>query len=1037
MAGMNKKLRAELILGGRVDGAFQRTMRQAEMKLLGFSSVTTKAGLAITAATAPAVAFGGSAVSAFSEYDDMMRKLQAATDASAAEMVALGQAARAAGATTRFSATDGAEALYHLGLSGMGAAKAIEVLPSTMNLASAAGMSIADASQLVVDSMAALGLEVGGVDRLIDQLAQTTRSSSTNMAQLGEGILTIGATARMLKGGTVELNAALAQLANYGLKGSEGGTKLRNIILSLAAPTNTAADLMADLGASEADLAEALEGFDTGNAKAMMDELGFSAFDMRGNFKPILQIFEELDAITANMSDADRTKALATIFNKRDLAGVEALLGGTGGKLAELTEKIEHSDGVAKQFKETMDGGIGGALDELKSAYEELKIAYGDALAPGVEDIADWLSDVALTAAETDPAKLLALSKFVVALAGTGVGLVAIGGASKGIAAGLGAIGALAATPAGMFFLAAGGVGALALAIDALEKAQSQADLEEVSKLFGSVTLDVDAINALVEQAGAAYDSGVGALAAGAAQLKELIGTYQDENATMSNLLMQAFIGGKITPEQEKALFVQANELVSKGQEAIAEAWKNAQSVTEIFMANNPDQRADMDWLFDSFFGDMSAQAQKKGNELKGKLYQGMADGAIDEQEKQVIDTLLTEYNALMAKITSILGEQELAYILTGYDPSSLDMDSFIATTRAFEDERNRQREKLYDEARRYKSLTMVAGREAGWSDEEVQAKLAEIDRGADLAFLEYARKVDEYSARLLSSSAQTVLGNLSGSNAGLIDYSALAERIEREGTYRANSADWRNRDDVVQWLMNKYTPESVAYGAVYDEYADDTIALLMAPLDQAAKELYEQRVVYEKAGQEVPDAIARGIADYEKLQEITASKDLLYDWLISNFSDLNARSALYETLFGIGSESGSAVIDGINSSFGNPSTGSPPGRSGPVTVLPEDNGFASGGTVTSPTLAWVGEGGFDETIIPHQHNANSYRLLRTAAAGAGFGMGGTQITVTSSPVIHVAGGKTAEILQALEQHRRELVDMISEEMDRRKATTF
>lgn len=66
--------------------------------------------------------------------------------------------------------------------------------------------------------------------------------------QLGEGILTIGATAKSVKGGTAELNTALGILANNGIKGAEGGTHLRNVILALQSPTDKAAACMESLG---------------------------------------------------------------------------------------------------------------------------------------------------------------------------------------------------------------------------------------------------------------------------------------------------------------------------------------------------------------------------------------------------------------------------------------------------------------------------------------------------------------------------------------------------------------------------------------------------------------------------------------------------------------------------------------------------------------------------------------------------------------------------------------------------------------------
>ena len=101
--------------------------------------------------------------------------------------------------------------------------------------------------------MSALVLSAEDADSFIDQMAKTSQKSNTSVSQLGEAILTVGGTAKMLAGGTTELNTALGILADNGTKGSEGGTALRNTILSLASPTDKAAKLMKSLGVNAYD----------------------------------------------------------------------------------------------------------------------------------------------------------------------------------------------------------------------------------------------------------------------------------------------------------------------------------------------------------------------------------------------------------------------------------------------------------------------------------------------------------------------------------------------------------------------------------------------------------------------------------------------------------------------------------------------------------------------------------------------------------------------------------------------------------------
>ena len=57
--------------------------------------------------------------------------------------------------------------------------------------------------------MAALGLSMDELGTFSDQMAVTAQKSNTSVGQLGEAILTVGGTAKQLKGGTAELNAEL------------------------------------------------------------------------------------------------------------------------------------------------------------------------------------------------------------------------------------------------------------------------------------------------------------------------------------------------------------------------------------------------------------------------------------------------------------------------------------------------------------------------------------------------------------------------------------------------------------------------------------------------------------------------------------------------------------------------------------------------------------------------------------------------------------------------------------------------------------
>lgn len=263
----------------------------------------------------------------------------------------LSAAAEQMGAETAFSASQAAEALNYLALAGYDVEQATAALPTVLHLAGAGGMELATASDMITDSMAALQMEVNqtNLDTFADQMAKTASTTNTSVSQLGEAILTVGATAANLKNGTTELNTQLGILANVGIKGSEGGTHLRNILLRLQSPTDKAAK--------------------------QLKALGVSVYDAQGNMRDTGDIFLDLKDAMKGMDQSKIDQIMASIFNKTDLAAANALLAASGDEYSRIFEIIENSGGAAKAMYETMLDNLTGDVDIFRSAVEAMYIA--------------------------------------------------------------------------------------------------------------------------------------------------------------------------------------------------------------------------------------------------------------------------------------------------------------------------------------------------------------------------------------------------------------------------------------------------------------------------------------------------------------------------------------------------------------------------------------------------------------------------------------------------------------------------------------
>lgn len=222
---------------------------------------------------------------------------------------------------------------------GYDAEKACVALPSILNLAQAGGMDLARASDMVTDSMSALGIEATN-DNLTsfgDKLAKASQKSNTSVSQLGDAILTVGGTAKNLKGGTTELATSLGILADSGIKASEGGTAIRNIIQAMTPTTDAAVNAF--------------------------KSLGVQTYDSYGNLRGLDEIFTDLNQSMDGMTNENKSLILTDIFNKTDLKSASALMAATATTTSQLQTALSGVDVDVES--------LGISLDDLAAGFDK------------------------------------------------------------------------------------------------------------------------------------------------------------------------------------------------------------------------------------------------------------------------------------------------------------------------------------------------------------------------------------------------------------------------------------------------------------------------------------------------------------------------------------------------------------------------------------------------------------------------------------------------------------------------------------------
>ncbi len=362
MASSSKEMELAIKIAGKVEASFTNALGKAGS---GVKQLTKTISAATAAAAAAVGAIAVAAVNVGKEFETAMSQVQATmlidttTEEGAAAFATLEDAARECGRTTAFSATEAAEALNYLALAGYDADQAATALPTVLKLAGAGAMDLARASDMVTDSMSALGLEAteANLNTFADQLAQTASKANTSVSQLGEAILTVGGTAKGLAGGTTELNTALGILADNSLKGAEGGTHLRNMILSLQSPT--------------------------GDASKALSQLGVDVYDAQGNMRGLNDIFKDLQSGMEGMTNAQKDSIISTLFNKTDLTAANAMLSNCTDRWDELSAAIENSAGACEDMYSIQLDNLDGDIKILQSGLSDLGISiYQDLNGP-------------------------------------------------------------------------------------------------------------------------------------------------------------------------------------------------------------------------------------------------------------------------------------------------------------------------------------------------------------------------------------------------------------------------------------------------------------------------------------------------------------------------------------------------------------------------------------------------------------------------------------------------------------------------------
>ena len=379
--------------------------------LKGVGDTLSSAGSVLTKGiTTPLIGAGAAAVKTTADFDSSMSKVSAVSGAVGKDFEALRSKAREMGATTKFSASDAADAMNYMAMAGWKTEDMLDGISGIMNLAAASGEDLATTSDIVTDALTAFGKSAEDSGRLADIMAAASSNANTNVAMMGESFKYVAPVAGAMGYSMEDTALAIGLLANSGIKAGQGGTALRTMLTNLAKPTDDMAAKMQQLGISLEDgegnmyslrevMGQLREGFS--DIRMPADEFQASMADLQSQFDEG-KISEDkyIDATMELMKQAYgaegalKAEAAATIAGKTGMAGLLAIVGASEEDFNKLANAIDNSNGTAEEMAKVMQDNLNGQITILLSALQELAISVGDILMPKLREFVTKVQDI-------------------------------------------------------------------------------------------------------------------------------------------------------------------------------------------------------------------------------------------------------------------------------------------------------------------------------------------------------------------------------------------------------------------------------------------------------------------------------------------------------------------------------------------------------------------------------------------------------------------------------------------------------------------
>ena len=341
-------------------------------------TINTGDVMATTMATAPIVMPLASAI----RFESAITSVEAKTDTKyAKDIPLLRETALNLGSSTEWTMSEVAKGQEYMTMAGFNPKQIKSSMGGVLALATVGDMDLGSTADIGSNVLSGFSLKANKMDMVADKIAKTITTSNVNISEIGNTMKYTATVANSLRGENAyeETLALTGQLGNIGIKGTQAGTALKGMYLRLATPTKEGSKELAKLDPN----------FNRKNSDKKLKSLGVSAFDKKGNFKPLTQTIGEIKKafVARNYSKEQETRAMKSIFGMIVAPSATGLLTIGQEKLEAYQKRVNNSVGEAKRIQMMKLNTVAGQFKLLTSATDGLSISVSNSLLPPLKNI--------------------------------------------------------------------------------------------------------------------------------------------------------------------------------------------------------------------------------------------------------------------------------------------------------------------------------------------------------------------------------------------------------------------------------------------------------------------------------------------------------------------------------------------------------------------------------------------------------------------------------------------------------------------------